>query len=111
MSIQPGKAHVLGKGPESANPLVMLAEVMERQNGILSQIATNTAPEARHIYALHPVGKDTFLTYCLACSEPVNSPIYPCEDPAQAPPQGPPGTFTVSPDLAVSQRPDILSGD
>ena len=79
--------HVPGQ-PRSnpVNPLEVLAVALDKTNQHLrsiststSRIAVNTAKEERHIYALTPRPDGDWASYCLACSEAVESWVYPCK--------------------------------
>jgi hypothetical protein len=111
MSIQPGRGQILGQDPQSNNPLLILAQAVERQTAVLAQIAENTKKEDRHTYAVDEVGEGSFMSYCLACSETAQRFIYPCEDPHKAPPGAPPSTFTIGGSVPRPPVSDILSGD
>lgn len=110
MSVTPGRAQILGQ-QETGNPLIVLANALAEQTGVLNRIAENTTPEGRHLYALHEVGVGSFLTYCLACSEAEQHFVFPCTHPTKAPTQLPPSTFTVEQGPPRGQVADILSGD
>ena len=111
MSIQPGQGQLLGQNPQTSNPLLILANAIEQQTEVFKEIAKNTAPEGRHIYALYEAGPGSFLTYCLACSEAEQHFIFPCTHPTKAPTQQPPGTFTVAGGPPRGDVADILTGD
>lgn len=108
MSIDPGKAQLLGKDPSTSNPLLVLATAIEHQTNAIIQIANNTTPEGRHIYAYEEVEPNLWVGYCLACSEAQKRFVHPCLDPQNAPPHAPPGTFQYGGDTPPVNP---LSGD
>lgn len=61
------------------NPLIILAEAIERQTNVLGAIAANTAPQHAHQYGLAPAGDGTLWgTFCMACSEKDQHYVWPC---------------------------------
>lgn len=71
---------VLGQPqPPAGGVIPMLTATLQEIVPILQEIASNTAPPAQHIYALHPVDERSWLVYCLACSEKEARYVHPCE--------------------------------
>lgn len=99
---------VLGRDEGSKNPLVVLANVMERQTQVLAQIAENTAKEGRHIYAYEEVQPGMWMGYCLACSEAAKRFVHPCLDAQKAPTSAPPASFEYTASTTPSSP---LNGD
>ena len=69
------------------NPLLILADALEAQRGVLVQLVANTAPQHAHQYGLAPAGDGSIWgTYCQACSEKDQHYVWPCHLEAE---QGP----------------------
>lgn len=102
---------IIGRDPESSNPLLILSRALTEQTEVLRQIAENTKKEDRHVYGVDEVGEGSFMSYCFACSENAGRYVYPCQDTQKAPPGAPPSTFMVGRIGSPVATPDILSGD
>lgn len=93
---------VIGKSDQPNNPLLLLANVMERVIEPLREIAANTRPDASavlpHRYAVtvvqDPSQGKVWGSFCLACTSEADEFIYPCKiEPDE--PIKPPAFFTV----------------
>jgi hypothetical protein len=102
---------IIGRDPESSNPLLLLARALTEQTEVLKVIAENTKKEDRHVYGIDEVGEGSFMSYCFACSENLGRYVHPCQDEKKAPPGVPPSTFSVGRIGMPIAGPDILSGD
>lgn len=97
--------HVPGQNRDQPNPLLVLATALDKTNNHLSEvfkavqrIASNTAKENRHLYAMARRDESTWGTYCLACSESAEQYVYPCEVMANT--DRPPSHITILPTVA-----------
>lgn len=65
-------------GQPQVNPLLILSQTCEALLEPLRQIAANTAPKERHIYAIAHASTARWFTYCIACSVDQERYVHPC---------------------------------
>lgn len=109
---------ILGQRPESGNPLIYLANAMEKLEGPLKEIAHNTRPDATailpHRYAvtvaqIQDIGK-VWGSFCLACSDSAAEYIYPCRlEPDE--PIKPPRFFTIGQPYTTNMAGEVVPDD